>query len=78
MFSKQKYIDSLEQLKIMQSTQVKDDYSRGLYNGLEMAMAVLQERDPCLFIPVDDESVTEVDDGVISRTCVSGIRKVSK
>lgn len=38
--------NELKRLKKNQEQNIKDDYSLGIYNGLELALSVLEKREP--------------------------------
>ena len=56
-----------------------DDYIVGIYNGLEMALAVLFNREPVFISKLNETQVTDKTDDEeekTGRTVFSGVRKV--
>lgn len=72
MFGKKKKI---EQLRNLQSHNIKDDYSCGLYNGLELALSVLNGREPVFQTFESEPDIIEVEEEKPGRTAYSGVRK---
>lgn len=68
----------IERLKAMQKEQINDDYSCGIYNGLELASAVLDGREPEFAVFVSEPEVLEGKEEKLGRTAFSGVRKVVK
>lgn len=68
----------IERLKEMQRSQISDDYSCGLYNGLELASAVLEGREPVFEVFTHEPDIAEGKEEKIGRTAFSGVRKVVK
>ena len=68
----------IERLKAMQKSQINDDYSCGIYNGLELASAVLDGREPAFLSVVKEPVVKRVDEEEkpVKRTIASGKRRV--
>ena len=65
------------QMKILESN--GDDYIVGIYNGLEMALAVLLNREPVFVSKLNEPQVidrTENEEEKTGRTVFSGVRKV--
>ena len=72
--------DTVRMLKKMQEQNVNDDYSCGLLNGIELALAVLEERKPEFKeiekeVQVIDRTNEKQQTG---RTLFSGERRVNK
>lgn len=65
----------IERLKTMQKPQVNDDYSCGLYNGLELASAVLDGRVPVFEDFTREPRVVKGEEKKPGRTAYSGVRK---
>lgn len=67
--------ETIRMLKEMQVQNITDDYSCGLHNGLELALAVVEDREPEFKTyetePVNIESKEEKG---IGRTVASGIK----
>lgn len=74
---KGKRIRELKRVKDVQEQSLKaehDDYMIGLYNGLELAVAIMENRKPvylsCIKEPEQIESIENQEAG---RTCYNGI-----
>lgn len=63
---------SIKQLRGIQEQNIGDDYSCGLYNGIELCMAVIEEREP-VFATYDSEPLNIEHDETVERTVASGI-----
>ena len=68
----------IERLKAMQKPQINDDYSCGLYNGLELASAVLDGREPVFEDFTEEPRVVKGEEKKPGRTAYSGVRKACK
>lgn len=66
----------INRLKEMQKSQISDDYSCGIYNGLELASAVLDGREPEFAVFEHEPEVLEGKEEKLGRTAFSGVRKV--
>lgn len=66
--------NSIKQLRGMQEQNIGDDYSCGIYNGIELCMAIIEEREP-VFATYDSEqvSVDIEEEQKVGRTVASGI-----
>ena len=64
--------NSIGQLRDMQAQNIGDDYSCGLYNGIELCMAIIEEREP-VFATYDSEPINIEHDESVERTVASGI-----
>lgn len=68
--------ETIGMLKEMQIQNITDDYSCGLHNGLELALAVVEDREPEFQTyetePINIETEEEQEKG---RTVASGIRR---
>lgn len=64
--------DSIKRLKGMQEQNIGDDYSCGIYNGIELCMAIIEEREP-VFATYDSEPVNIEQSEKLERTVASGI-----
>lgn len=68
--------ETIGMLKEMQVQNITDDYSCGLHNGLELALAVVEGREPEFKTyekePVNIETKEEQE---VGRTVASGIRR---
>lgn len=65
----------IERLKAMQKSQINDDYSCGIYNGLELASAVLDGREPEFAVFTHESDIVEGKEEKLGRTAFSGVRK---
>lgn len=65
----------IERLKAMQKPQINDDYSCGIYNGLELASAVLDGREPVFETFEYEPDIIEGKEEKLGRTAFSGVRK---
>lgn len=72
----------IERIQSMQAKTLEsngDDYIVGIYNGLEMALAVLLNREPVFISKLNETQVidkTDDEEEKIGRTVFSGVRKV--
>lgn len=64
--------NSVKQLRDMQAQNIGDDYSCGVYNGIELCMATIEEREP-VFATYDSEPLNIEHDETVERTVASGI-----
>lgn len=64
--------NSIKQLKGIQEQNIGDDYSCGIYNGIELCMAIIEEREP-VFATYDSEPLNIEHDETVERTVASGI-----
>lgn len=64
--------NSIKKLKGMQEQNIGDDYSCGIYNGIELCMAIIEEREP-VFATYDSEPVNIEQSEKLERTVASGI-----
>ena len=64
--------NSVKQLRAMQGQSIGDDYSCGIYNGIELCMAIIEEREP-VFATYDSEPLNIEHDESVERTVASGI-----
>lgn len=67
-----KNIRDLQKQSLEKST---DDYMVGLYNGLEMATAILENREPVFLDIVKEPPVIEKEEERTGRTIASGIKR---
>ena len=65
----------INRLKEMQKSQINDDYSCGIYNGLELASAVLDGREPVFRTFEHEPEVIEGKEEKLGRTAFSGVRR---
>lgn len=69
--------NSIGQLRAMQEQNIGDDYSCGIYNGIELCMAIIEEREP-VFATYDSEPLNIEHDETVERTVASGIIRRGK
>ena len=65
----------IKSLRDLQRENINSDYSCGLYNGLEIALAVIESREPELATYEADQVVTEGEEEKPGRTLYSGVRR---
>ena len=66
-------------LRDIQAQNIHDDYSCGLYNGIELALAVLEGREPVFRTFEHEPDIIEGEEEKLGRTAFSGVRRrVSK
>ena len=74
---KGKRIRELKRVKDVQEQSLKaehDDYMIGLYNGLELAVAIMENRKPVYLSCVKEpEQIENVEKQEAGRTCYNGI-----
>lgn len=80
-FSVRRQRQELIRLHDMQKQNITDEYSCGIYNGLELALAVLEEREPEFvfvdkFVDKKEEPKQMEETKQKGRTVASGIRKL--
>lgn len=75
--SKTKQVKDIRDLQKQSLEKLPDDYMVGLYNGLEMAVAILENREPEFEACVREPKVVEQEKG-IGRTIASGKRVIRK
>lgn len=63
----------IKRLRDLQSDSVVDEYMTGLYNGLELALSVLEDREPELVSFTGEPEVIEKEEKQTGRTVASGI-----
>lgn len=72
--SKTKEVKNIRDLQKQSLEKSADDYMVGLYNGLEMATAILENREPEFLDLVKEPPVIEGEEQT-GRTIASGIRR---
>lgn len=78
MISNKKIVKELKRIRELQRQALEtdtDDYMVGLYNGLEMATAILENREPEFLDLVKEPPVIEGEEEQTGRTISSGIRR---
>lgn len=70
-------IKEIKRLKLVQEQKISDDYTVGIYNGLELALSVLEKREPD-FKTFEKESEVIERENNNGRTIMSGIRRRGK
>ena len=70
-----KRLKIVENIKEAQKNETTcDDYAIGLYNGMELALSILQDRKAELLFSAKEQQV-EVQEEQTGRTVISGVRK---
>ena len=72
--SKTKEVKNIRDLQKQSLEKSTDDYMVGLYNGLEMATAILENREPEFIDVVKEPPVIEEEEQT-GRTVANGIRR---
>ena len=77
MFTKGKVakINDVKKLQKQSLQTSNDDYMVGLYNGLEIAAAILEDREPVFECCVSEPEIVQNEDKEVGRTLHSGIRR---
>lgn len=78
MISNKKRVKELKRIRELQRQALEtdtDDYMVGLYNGLEMATAILENREPEFLDIVKEPPVIENEEEQTGRTVATGIRR---
>lgn len=74
---KGKRIRELKRVKNVQEQSLKgvhDDYMTGLYNGLELAVAIMENRKPVYLSCIKEpEQIENIEKQEVGRTCYNGI-----
>lgn len=73
--SKTNEVKNIRDLQKQSLEKSADDYMVGLYNGLEMATAILESREPVFLDIVKEPPVIENEEEQTGRTIASGIRR---
>ena len=73
--SKTKEVKNVRDLQKQSSEKSTDDYMVGLYIGLEMATAILENREPEFLDVVKEPPVIENEEEQTGRTVANGIRR---
>lgn len=74
---KGKRIRELKRVKNVQEQSLKaehDDYMIGLYNGLELAVAIMENRKPVYLSCIKEpEQIENIEKQEVGRTCYNGV-----
>ena len=74
---KGKRIRELKRVKNVQEQSLKgvhDDYMTGLYNGLELAVAIMENRKPVYLSCIKEpEQIENIEKQEVGRTCYNGV-----
>ena len=74
---KGKRIRELKRVKDVQEQSLKaehDDYMIGLYNGLELAVAIMENRKPVYLSCIKEpEQIENIEKQEVGRTCYNGV-----
>lgn len=63
------------QAQYIEATETSDDYLVGLYNGLELCAAIMENRKPELMaVPHEPEVIEAEEEKPLGRTIASGVR----
>lgn len=73
--SKTKEVKNIRDLQKQSLEKSTDDYMVGLYNGLEMATAILENREPEFLDLVKEPPVIENEEEQAGRTVANGVRR---
>lgn len=74
--SKTKQIKKIKEIQKQNIDRTKDDYTVGVYNGLELAVAILEEREPEFVCTISNEhKCIEMEPETLGRTVASGIKR---
>lgn len=72
-----KRIRELKRVKDVQEQSLKvkhDDYMIGLYNGLELAVAIMENRKPVYLSCIKEpEQIENIEKQEVGRTCYNGV-----
>lgn len=68
--------NTMKMLKGMQEQNVRDDYSCGLHNGIELCLAAIEEREPEFMTYEREPEVIEKKEQT-GRTLFSGERRIT-
>lgn len=63
----------IKRLRDLQRDSVIDEYMAGLYNGLELALSILEEREAEFVTFTSEPEVIETEEEQLGRTVASGI-----
>lgn len=76
MFGKyKKKIKEANSLKELQSKKLEDDYMVGLYNGMELIIALMEGREPVFEDCISEPKVIQGEEEKPRRTAFSGVRR---
>lgn len=72
--SKTKQVKEVRDLQKQSLEKLTDDYMVGLYNGLEMSIAILEGREPEFLSCVKEpEQIENIEKQEVGRTCYNGV-----
>ena len=77
MFKTKQKIEQIKTQKSVQAQNLTDDYMVGCYNGMELALAILEEREPEFACIVKEPQTIETDEEE-KRTIASGVIRRNK
>ena len=72
--TKRKQIKNLRDIQAQSVITGANDYTVGLYNGLELALSVLEDREPEFKTIINEPKIIETKEEA-GRTVVSGVRR---
>ena len=73
----EKRLDDIRKLKETQRQAVIDKYSCGIYNGMELVIAIMEDREP-VYLHLQEETQRIVEEPKRGRTIASGKRIIRK
>lgn len=77
MFKRKEKIDKIREVKNIQGRSLTDSYQVGLYNGIELALAILEDRDAEYQTVIPDlKEQAEEQKETKGRTVATGVRKL--
>ena len=72
--SKTKQVKEVRDLQKQSLEKLTDDYMIGLYNGLELAVAIMENRKPAYLSCIKEpEQIEDIKKQEVGRTCYNGI-----
>lgn len=72
--SKTKQVKEVRDLQKQSLEKLTDDYMTGLYNGLELAVAIMENRKPVYLSCIKEpEQIENIEKQEVGRTCYNGV-----
>lgn len=72
--SKTKQVKEVRDLQKQSLEKLTDDYMVGLYNGLELAVAIMENRKPAYLSCIKEpEQIENIEKQEVGRTCYNGV-----
>lgn len=72
---KMKEIENIKQMQKQSMEEMKEDYMVGLYNGIELILSLLQNRNPEYETCSHEPEIIEREEEQAGRTVASGMRR---